>query len=81
MPPVLLTFSTRRCDFANEKRCTAWSKTASPLLANDLTFSLQVLEDVTEYETGAEGVTETQMEQILLNGNNIAVLRPGGRPE
>ena len=42
---------------------------------------MQVLEDVTEFETGADGVTETQMDQILLNGNNIAVLRPGGKPE
>jgi len=42
---------------------------------------LQVLEDVTEYETSADGVTETQLEQILLNGNNIALLVPGGKPE
>ncbi len=41
----------------------------------------QVLEDVTEYETSADGVTETQLEQILLNGNNIALLVPGGKPE
>ena len=46
-----------------------------------LPLGLQVLEDVTEYETSADGVTETQMEQILLNGNNIALLVPGGKPE
>jgi len=40
-----------------------------------------VLEDVTEYEASPEGVKTTQMDQILLNGNNIAVLVPGGKPE
>ena len=42
---------------------------------------MQVLEDVTEYEVTADGVQETHMEQILLNGNNIALLVPGGKPE
>ncbi|KAK9824499.1 hypothetical protein WJX72_010865 [[Myrmecia] bisecta] len=45
-------------------------------------FVNMVLEDVTEYEITAEGnKRETHMDQILLNGNNIAVLVPGGRPE
>ena len=44
-------------------------------------FVNMVLEDVTEYESSPEGVKTTQMDQILLNGNNIAVLVPGGRPE
>ena len=44
-------------------------------------FVNMVLEDVTEYENSPEGVKTTQMDQILLNGNNIAVLVPGGRPE
>jgi len=43
--------------------------------------TLQVLEDVTEYEVTADGSQETHLEQILLNGNNIALLVPGGRPE
>ncbi|KAH7624950.1 hypothetical protein Ndes2526B_g00323 [Nannochloris sp. 'desiccata'] len=41
-----------------------------------------VLEDVTEYQITADGKKiETNLDQILLNGNNIAVLVPGGRPE
>lgn len=40
-----------------------------------------VLEDVEEIEQTAEGKKITKMEQILLNGNNIAVLVPGGKPE
>jgi hypothetical protein len=57
------------------------TKRSLMLPAKGLACTSQVLEDVTEFETGADGVTETQMEQILLNGNNIAVLRPGGKPE
>ena len=41
-----------------------------------------VLEDVTEYEMTANRRVETgRMEQILLSGNNIAMLVPGGLPE
>jgi U6 snRNA-associated Sm-like protein LSm5 len=41
-----------------------------------------VLEDVTEYETTPDGnKTEVHLDQILLNGNNIALLVPGGKPE
>mmetsp|Transcript_22854 Transcript_22854/g.67980 ORF Transcript_22854/g.67980 Transcript_22854/m.67980 type:complete len:97 (-) Transcript_22854:490-780(-) len=40
-----------------------------------------VLEDVTEIEVTPDGKKETRLEQILLNGNNIAVLVPGGKPE
>lgn len=40
-----------------------------------------VLEDVTEYEITAEGSRVTKLDQILLNGNNIAILVPGGAPE
>ncbi|KAL5655220.1 hypothetical protein ACJX0J_034539, partial [Zea mays] len=32
-----------------------------------------VLEDVTEYEYTAEGRRITKLDQILLNGNNIAI--------
>jgi U6 snRNA-associated Sm-like protein LSm5 len=39
-----------------------------------------VLEDVTEYELTPEGKRVTKLESILLNGNNIAVLVPGGAP-
>ena len=37
-----------------------------------------VLEDVTEYEITAEGKKVTKLDQILLNGNNVAMLVPGG---
>ncbi|CAG8596131.1 10583_t:CDS:2 [Dentiscutata heterogama] len=37
-----------------------------------------VLEDVTEYENTPEGRKTTHLEQILLNGNNITMLIPGG---
>ncbi|XP_021963004.1 U6 snRNA-associated Sm-like protein LSm5 [Folsomia candida] len=37
-----------------------------------------VLEDVTEYEQTTEGRRITKLEQILLNGNNITMLIPGG---
>ena len=40
-----------------------------------------VLEDVTEYEVTPEGQKMTHLKQILLNGNNIAVLVPGGKPD
>ncbi|BBH10063.1 Small nuclear ribonucleoprotein family protein, partial [Prunus dulcis] len=40
-----------------------------------------VLEDVTEYEITPEGRRITKLDQILLNGNNIAILVPGGSPE
>ncbi|XP_010482156.1 PREDICTED: sm-like protein LSM5 [Camelina sativa] len=40
-----------------------------------------VLEDVTEYEITAEGRRVTKLDQILLNGNNIAILVPGGSPD
>ncbi|KAG9154407.1 hypothetical protein Leryth_000837 [Lithospermum erythrorhizon] len=33
-----------------------------------------VLEDVTEYEITAEGRRVTKLDQILLNGNNIAIV-------
>ncbi|KAL5565549.1 hypothetical protein UlMin_028713 [Ulmus minor] len=33
-----------------------------------------VLEDVTKYEITAEGRRITKLDQILLNGNNIAIL-------
>ncbi|KAF9430939.1 RNA-binding protein lsm5 [Entomortierella beljakovae] len=37
-----------------------------------------VLEDVTEYENTPEGRKTIKLEQILLNGNNICMLIPGG---
>lgn len=38
-----------------------------------------VLDDVTEYETTPEGgLRKTRLRQILLNGNNVALLVPGG---
>jgi U6 snRNA-associated Sm-like protein LSm5 len=41
-----------------------------------------VLEDVEEVEVTPDGKKNvTKLEQILLNGNNIAVLVPGGKPD
>jgi U6 snRNA-associated Sm-like protein LSm5 len=40
-----------------------------------------VLEEVEELEVTPEGTQTTRLDQILLNGNNIAVLVPGGKPE
>ena len=40
-----------------------------------------VLEKVEAYETTAEGTRVTHLDQILLNGNNVALLVPGGKPE
>ncbi|KAG9332102.1 hypothetical protein JZ751_015878 [Albula glossodonta] len=37
-----------------------------------------VLEDVTEFEITPEGRRITKLDQILLNGNNITMLIPGG---
>ncbi len=44
-------------------------------------FVNMVLEDVTEYEITPDGIVTNHLKQILLNGNNIAVLVPGGKPE
>ncbi|RDD41044.1 U6 snRNA-associated Sm-like protein LSm5 [Trichoplax sp. H2] len=41
-------------------------------------FVNMVLEDVTEYETTADGRRVTKLDQILLNGNNITMMVPGG---
>jgi len=41
-----------------------------------------VLEDVTEYDFTPEGQgSTTSLDTILLNGNNVAMLVPGGKPE
>jgi U6 snRNA-associated Sm-like protein LSm5 len=40
-----------------------------------------VLEDVIEIEPTPEGRKTTKLDQILLNGNTIAVLVPGGKPD
>lgn len=37
-----------------------------------------VLDDVIEYENTPDGLRKTQLKQILLNGNNVALLVPGG---
>lgn len=41
-------------------------------------FVNMLLEDVTEYENTPEGRRITKLDQILLNGNNITMLVPGG---
>ncbi|MEW5307895.1 MAG: hypothetical protein WDW38_007734 [Sanguina aurantia] len=40
-----------------------------------------VLEDVTEIEMTPEGKKLTKLDTILLNGSNIAMLVPGGKPD
>mmetsp|Transcript_1366 Transcript_1366/g.4079 ORF Transcript_1366/g.4079 Transcript_1366/m.4079 type:complete len:88 (+) Transcript_1366:162-425(+) len=42
-------------------------------------FVNMVLDDVTEY-SGAKR-EKTKLDQILLNGNNVAMMVPGGDPE
>mmetsp|Transcript_17868 Transcript_17868/g.44298 ORF Transcript_17868/g.44298 Transcript_17868/m.44298 type:complete len:93 (-) Transcript_17868:939-1217(-) len=37
-----------------------------------------VLEDVTEFEMTPEGRKTNKLDQILLNGNNVCMLIPGG---
>ncbi len=44
-------------------------------------FVNMVLEQVEAYETTPEGTRVTKLDQILLNGNNIAILVPGGKPD
>ena len=39
-----------------------------------------VLDDVTEYVVTARGREKTKLDQILLNGNNVAMMVPGGDP-
>ncbi|TRY61627.1 hypothetical protein TCAL_13150 [Tigriopus californicus] len=41
-------------------------------------FVNMVLEDVTEFESTPEGRRVTKLDQILLNGNHITMLVPGG---
>lgn len=41
-------------------------------------FVNMVLEDVTEYEMTPEGRRITMLEQILLNGNSVTMMIPGG---
>ena len=44
-------------------------------------FVNMVLDDVTEYVVTARGREKTKLDQILLNGNNVAMMVPGGDPE
>ena len=45
-------------------------------------FVNMVLEDVTEIEISPTGERkETRVKQVLLNGNNICLMVPGGAPE
>jgi len=40
-----------------------------------------VLQDVTEIERTPEGVALSKLDQILLNGNSVAMMVPGGKPD
>uniref|UniRef100_A0A8C6FIE5 Sm domain-containing protein n=1 Tax=Moschus moschiferus TaxID=68415 RepID=A0A8C6FIE5_MOSMO len=59
----------------------AANSTPNPLLAYfwDLVTVNMVLEDVIEFEIIPEGRRITKLDQILLNGNNITMLVPGGQ--
>lgn len=37
-----------------------------------------VLENATEYEITSDGKKKTKLEEILLNGNNVTMMVPGG---
>ena len=54
------------------------SRSRSYFCSVTLLYYFKVLEDVTEFETTPEGKKITKLEQILLNGNNITMLVPGG---
>ena len=41
-------------------------------------FVYMVLKNVTEYETTSKGRRVIKLDQVLLNGNNITMLVPGG---
>lgn len=43
-------------------------------------FVNMVLQDVTEYEQTPNGLQEQKIDQILLNGTNVCLMVPGGRP-
>ncbi|KAF0685968.1 Aste57867_22220 [Aphanomyces stellatus] len=40
-----------------------------------------VLDDVIEYEITPEGKRKIKVDQVLLNGNNVCLLVPGGNPD
>jgi U6 snRNA-associated Sm-like protein LSm5 len=42
-------------------------------------YVFEVLEDVVEYENTLEGRRITKLDTILLNGNHISMLVPGGQ--
>lgn len=44
-------------------------------------FVNMVLDDVTEFEITPDGNRVTKLDQILLNGNNICMMVPGGGPD
>jgi len=60
--------------------CTGDKEIVGTLRGFDVYVNM-VLEDVQEIEVTPEGKRITKLDQILLNGNNIAVLVPGGKPE
>ncbi|EAN34044.1 putative U6 snRNA-associated Sm-like protein LSm5 [Theileria parva strain Muguga] len=39
-----------------------------------------VLEDVVDYSFSPDGVKTTELNDALVNGNNVAMLVPGGKP-
>ena len=64
-----------------EQLATAGDKELVGTLRGFDVFVNMVLEDVDSYENSVDGVTVTHLDQILLNGNNIALLVPGGKPD
>lgn len=55
------------------------------LVTRDFSFAIgrraQVLDDVTEYTVTVDGRQQNQLDQILLNGNNVCIMVPGGDAE
>lgn len=69
-PPVLLL----------DHGCAGDKEIVGTLRGFDVYVNM-VLEDVKEIEVTPEGKRITKLDQILLNGNSIAVLVPGGKPD
>lgn len=68
---MLVTHQWR--ELVSVKGCTSPQTLAHPLC--------QVLEDVVEYIPTPQGKITNRLDQILLNGNNIALLVPGRSPD
>ena len=78
---VTLTGSDHLCLSIPATQNAAGDKELVGTLRGFDVFVNMVLEQVEAYEATPEGTRVTKLDQILLNGNNIAILVPGGKPE